>query len=386
MSGSKGTEYVLEPYGHGGDRWTAAGRFGIAPGDWLDFSANINPLGPPPQAIEALREGIGAIVNYPDPGHRELKRALSDKLGVEEDRLLIGNGAAECIALALSGLETRKVGVIAPCFSEYAQLAKDHGAEVLTVVASEDRDYRADPDQLRELMREVDLLFVGHPNNPTGLTYPLDELREIASMAERYSTYVVVDEAFVDFIPEERRATLLPELQRFPRVILLHSMTKFYAIPGLRLGYAIAAPDLVRRMARKQVTWSVNGLALLAGQACLRPGVADYERRTRGLIATERAYLRSEIDTRLGWRTWPGEANFLLVRLAEPWTASLLQEALGPRGVMIRSCAMYEGLTAGDVRIAVRGRADNEKLLAAFEEADLERRGLERRNPGGGGR
>ncbi|WP_372632250.1 threonine-phosphate decarboxylase CobD [Cohnella sp.] len=368
----KTTEGVLEPYGHGGDLWTASARFGVGAGEWIDYSANINPLGPPPQVLEALENGLAAIVNYPDPGHRELKRRLSAKLGVAEDELLIGNGAAECIALALSGLDVRSVGVVAPCFSEYAQLAEAYGAEVRTVVGREENGYRAEPSELDALLEQVDLLFLGHPNNPTGLTYSLEWLREIADLAAERSAYVVVDEAFIDFIAPERRATLLPELRSHPHVLLMHSMTKFYAIPGLRLGYAIAAPELIRKMARKQVTWSVNGLALLAGQACLEPETAAYERRTRELIASERAYLRSEIASRLAWRTWPGEANFLLIELSALWTAERLQEALGPRGVLVRSCAKYDGLTERHIRIAVRGRADNERLLAALEQADGE--------------
>ncbi|MFC4301858.1 threonine-phosphate decarboxylase CobD [Cohnella boryungensis] len=365
---------LMEPYGHGGDLWTASGRFDIAPGEWLDYSANINPLGPPPQALAALRDGLAAIVNYPDPGHRELKRLLADTLKVAEEELLIGNGAAECMALALAGLGVRKAGVIAPCFSEYAQLAADYGAEVRTVVAKEENGFRANADELEELLEEVDLLFVGHPNNPTGMTYSLEQLREIVRLAARSSAYVAVDEAFIDFIPAEERATLLPELRDYPHVLLIRSMTKFYAIPGLRLGYTVAAPALIARMARKQVTWSVNGLALLAGQACLQPELADYEARTRELIATERAFLRKEIGDRLGWRTWSGEANFLLVRTSEAWTAADLQGALGPRGILVRSCARYEGLTERDIRIAVRGRADNERLMSALANIDRRRR------------
>ncbi|TVY04363.1 threonine-phosphate decarboxylase CobD [Cohnella terricola] len=368
-----GNKSILEPYGHGGDLLTASGRFGIAPGEWLDYSANINPLGPPPQALDALADGMRAIVNYPDPAHRELKRLLAAKLNVAENELLIGNGAAECIALALMGLDIRKVGVIAPCFSEYAQLAADFGAEVHTVVGKEENGFRADPAELRDLLREVDLLFVGHPNNPTGLTYSLDQLRAIADLAEEHSAYVVIDEAFMDFLPPEERPTLLPELRAYPHVVLMHSMTKFYAIPGLRLGYAIASPQIVERMARKQVTWSVNGLALLAGQACLSPEITEYEARTRELISQEREFLQDHIVSRLGWQVWHGEANFLLIRVAEPWTAGKLQDDLGPKGIMIRSCAMYEGLTERDIRIAVRGRVDNERLINAFVEVDLER-------------
>jgi threonine-phosphate decarboxylase len=323
--------------------------------------------------LNALADGFRSIVNYPDPAHRELKRLLADKLRVSTGHLIIGNGAAECMALALLGLDVRKVGVVAPCFSEYAQLAEDFGAEVFTTVGKEENGYRAEPDDLLPLMEKVDLLFLGHPNNPTGLTYSLDRLRTIARSAERTSTYLVLDEAFIDFIAPDERETLLPELERHPRVILIHSMTKFYAIPGLRLGYAIAAPVLIDKMKRKQVTWSVNGLALLAGQACLHPDVAAYEARTRELIAQERDFLHKEIANGLGWQVWPGEANFLLVRVSDAWTACSLQQALGPKGVMIRSCAMYEGLTERDVRIAVRGREDNERLLHAFLEAERER-------------
>jgi threonine-phosphate decarboxylase len=326
--------------------------------------------------MDALNDAFRSIVNYPDPAHRQLKRLLADKLDVSTDNLLIGNGAAECMALALLGLDIRKVGVVAPCFSEYAQLSDDYGAEVISVIGKEENGFRANVADLLSLLSEVDLLFLGQPNNPTGLTYSLEQLRTIARSAEQCSTYVVLDEAFIDFIAPDQRETLLPELAEYPHVILIHSMTKFYAIPGLRLGYAIAEPRIIRRMARKQVTWSVNGLALLAGQACLQPEVAAYESQTRELIGIEREFLKEQLTRRLGWQVWPGEANFLLVRVAEPWTASLLQEALGPKAVMIRSCAMYEGLTERDIRIAIRGREDNERLLLAFQEVDRMRKEL----------
>lgn len=304
------TTSELEPFGHGGDIETASGRFGIRLDAWLDYSANINPLGPPSQVMDALNDAFRSIVNYPDPGHRQLKQLLADKLAVTTDKLIIGNGAAECMALALLGLEIRKVGVVAPCFSEYTQLAEDFGAEVTAIIGREENGFRAEIADLLPLLAEVDLLFLGHPNNPTGLTYSLDQLRTIARGAEQSSTYLVLDEAFIDFIAPDQRATLLPELDNYPHVILIHSMTKFYAIPGLRLGYAIAEPRLIERMARKQVTWSVNGLALLAGQACLQPEIAAYEAQTRELIAREREFLRERLVQRLGWQVWPGEANF----------------------------------------------------------------------------
>ncbi|MCH1641172.1 threonine-phosphate decarboxylase CobD [Paenibacillus timonensis] len=355
----------LEVYGHGGDLVTASARYGVAAGEWTDFSANINPLGPPPGLLDALREALPDIVRYPDPGHRRLVTQLAYRLQVEEETLVVGNGAAENMALALLGLAPKKVGVVEPCFSEYRTLSEQFGARVLSVFGMEEQAFRAAPEEIEGLIRETDLTFIGQPNNPNGVQYGMDELRRFAAAGERHGTYVVVDEAFIDFIPEPERRTLLPELGEYPHLILIRSMTKFYAIPGLRLGYAIAHPETARRMRDKQVTWSVNSLALLAGEYCLGAD-ASYELATLELAKRQRDRLMGEL-TRLGCQTWPGEANFLLVRLPEPWTAEAMQTALGRRGVLVRSCAMYPGLTKRDIRLAVKDEAACGKLLRELE-------------------
>lgn len=355
----------LEVYGHGGDLLTASARYGVAAGEWTDFSANINPLGPPPGLLDALREALPGIVRYPDPGHRKLISQLASRLQVEEGALVVGNGAAENMALALLGLAPEKVGIVEPCFSEYRTLSEQFGARVRSVFGTEEGAYKAAPEEVERLIRETDLTFIGQPNNPNGVQYGMDELWRFAAAGERYGTYVVVDEAFIDFIPEPERRTLLPELGKYPHLVLIRSMTKFYAIPGLRLGYAIAHPETARRMRDKQVTWSVNTLALLAGEVCLGAEVS-YEQATLALVKRQRERLMGELTT-LGCRTWPGEANFLLVRLPEPWTAEAMQTALGRRGVLVRSCAMYPGLTERDIRLAVKDEAACSKLLRELE-------------------
>lgn len=357
---------VLEVYGHGGDLWTASARYGIASDQFIDFSANINPLGPPPGLLRLLGDSLPRIVSYPDPGHRRLVSRLAGMLGTEESCLVVGNGAAENMALALLALSPSKVGVIEPCFSEYKSLARQFGAEVISVYGTEERDFKALPEDVERLIKDSDLVFIGQPNNPNGVQYSLDELQRFAEAGEQYGTYVVVDEAFIDFIPAEDRQSLLAEKDRYPRLILIRSMTKFYAIPGLRLGYAIAHPELASAMRGKQVTWSVNTLALLAGEACLAAG-SEYEQATISLITRQRAMLRKELEL-LGCRTWPGEANFLLVRLPEAWTAVSMQEALGSRGVLVRSCAMYPGLGERDIRIAVKDQAACIKLLEEMKQ------------------
>ncbi|WP_019912888.1 threonine-phosphate decarboxylase CobD [Paenibacillus sp. HW567] len=357
---------MLEKYGHGGDLLTAAELYGGGSGvAFLDFSANINPLGPPPGVLELLRDSLPAITAYPDPGHRRLKSLLAESLGIHGDWITVGNGAAESMALLLLAAAPRRVGVVEPCFSEYRQLSEQFGAEVVSVQGTQEQDYRASVEQIAGLMEQVELLFLGQPNNPNGVQYALDDLRLLAQQAERCGTVLAVDEAFIDFIPEERRQSLLPELGVYRHTVLIRSMTKFFAIPGLRLGYTIAAPELAAAMTGKQVSWSVNGLALLAGEACLRSG-RDYEERTRGLIAAERAALRQGLK-RLGCEVPPGEANFLLLGLPAPWSAAALQEKLGRSGILVRSCAMYPGLGPGHIRVAVKGREDNARLLRQME-------------------
>lgn len=352
---------MLEIFGHGGDLRTASARFGLAPDSFLDFSANINPLGPPPGVLDLLNKAMPYITAYPDPGHRGLVSRLSGLLNLDASCLVIGNGAAENMALALLAFAPDKVGVIEPCFSEYRQLAVMFGAEVTSVQGEEARDFKADPEEVIKLISRCGLVFIGQPNNPNGVQYSLEELQRFAEAGERSDCVVVIDEAFIDFIPAEQRESLVDELMSYRNLLLIRSMTKFYAIPGLRLGYAIAHPDRAAAMRGKQVTWSVNSLALLAGEACLSDSEA-YGNETISLITRQRIRLRDGL-AQLGCRTWPGEANFLLVRLPEGWTAGAMQTGLGQRGILVRSCAMYPGLGQGDIRIAVKDEAACERLL-----------------------
>ncbi|WP_054956543.1 threonine-phosphate decarboxylase CobD [Paenibacillus dakarensis] len=356
---------MIERYGHGGDLETAAEAYGRKETDFLDFSANINPLGPPKQVQDHLEQALSSIIRYPDPGHRQFKHILSRKLGVSEDNICVGNGAAECMSLILLGLYPQSVGIIEPCFSEYRQLSEQFDIEVRSVRGREELDWRGAAEDISELIQQVDMVFIGQPNNPNGVQYSLEELRMLAEKAEQSNTYLVVDEAFIDFIPEEQQASLLRELENYPGTILVRSMTKFYAIPGLRLGFTVAHPDVIRFMTGKQVTWSVNGLALLAGEAALACD-GEFEQQTMKLITEQRQALVQGLSA-LGCEVSAGEANFLLVKLPESWRAIDMQRELGQRGILIRSCAMYPGLGERHVRIAVKDAKANQVFLAEIE-------------------
>ncbi|MHA0857158.1 threonine-phosphate decarboxylase CobD [Paenibacillus sp. CMAA1364] len=357
---------MLERYGHGGDLESATKAYGIEESAFLDFSANINPLGPPQQVLERLEDALSAVIRYPDPGHRKFKGMLGCLLNVAEDHICIGNGAAECMSLILLGLQPRRVGIVEPCFSEYRQLSEQFNAEVFSVKGTKYREWKAGIEDVAQLIQQVDLVFIGQPNNPNGVQYSIDELRTLAEIAERSNTYLVIDEAFIDFIAREKQASLLQELDDYPRTLLVRSMTKFYAIPGLRLGYTLAHPDIINSMKSKQVTWSVNGLALLAGEAALEVN-DEFQRDTFELISREREVLMNGLK-KLGCHVSPGEANFLLVSLPDPWHATDMQYELGMRGILIRSCAMYPGLGVEHIRIAIKDPKANQSLLAELQQ------------------
>ncbi|MBO8162899.1 MAG: threonine-phosphate decarboxylase [Brevibacillus sp.] len=362
----------LERYGHGGDIWTAADLFGTNQDELLDFSANINPLGPPPGLFEHLQHAMPHIVRYPDPGCRRLRGAIARKLDVKPEQILVGNGAAECIQLACDSLGAGRVGVVNPCFSEYESAARKAGCQVITHTTQAEQMFLPAAAELFSLIKRVDLLFLGHPNNPVGNLLDRDELLQIAQYCERQNVYLCMDEAFLDFLPDGDDQSLLTDLARLPHLLLFRSMTKMYAIPGLRLGYAIGQAGVIARMQARQIPWSVNGLAQSAGEWLLRH--EDFVRQTQSLVQRERERIISEVANWPGIRVFPGLANYLLLYI--DGIASLqLQERMAKRGILIRNCSMYPGLGEGYVRVAVKKADENRRMLDSLKAAIAECRG-----------
>jgi threonine-phosphate decarboxylase len=351
----------IERFGHGGDVWTAELVLGVPKEQLLDFSANINPLGPPASMRAAIRENLARITAYPDPKSRELKTVLARKLALGVDHLLIGNGAAEILYGIMRALRPQKVGLLQPCFSEYAEAASVVDAEFVTVFAKPEHGFAPPIDELVAACEETDLFVIGHPNNPNGRLLPLAGLVQMADALQRRGSYLLVDEAFYDFVPNA--GTLLEQLDEWPNVILLRSLTKFYSIPGLRLGYAVARPELIRRIERELAPWGVNALAQAAGMAGLFD--EEFERATLAWLREERPFVLQGLKNIPGVQPFEGEVNFVLFRCETPE----LQKWLGQRGILIRSCAAYPGLGSDYYRVAVRSREDNLRLLAAIAQA-----------------
>jgi len=353
-----------ESFNHGGTVFASARSLGIAPEELLDFSASINPLGPAPGVREAVCSAFGKVLHYPDRESFELRRALADVHRVGIDNLVVANGSTELIYLLPRILPGTKGLIIAPAFSEYAQALDRAGWQTGHLLLSPADGFALSLEELAERLAEgCDLLFLCNPANPTGTLLPAKMIKEILRLCRRAGTFLVLDEAFMDFCEGESAKGLIAESGGG---IVLRSMTKFYAVPGLRLGYAVGNPDIIGRCAENLEPWSVNTPAQVAGVASLASN--GYRERTIGYVSVERDALARGLAGLPGLKPFSAAANYLLVEMHNGLTAAELRDKLLEKRMLIRDCANFQGLDGRFFRIAVRTKEENRRLLAALAE------------------
>ena len=344
---------------HGGDNT----------GNFLDFSANVSPLGIPDAVRDALTQAAPRADRYPDPFCSGLCAAIAAADGVPSGFVLCGNGASDLIfRVALAGRPKRAV-VAAPTFSEYEAALSLCGCDVVFYPLRAERGFRLDANFLRVLTPEIDMVFLCQPNNPTGVTVPKTLLFRVLERCREINCRLILDECFLGFLDRPEAFAMQDALSDFPNLLILRAFTKLYGLAGVRLGYALCSDAaFLARTRRCGPPWSVSTLAQAAGIAALREsGYADAVRR---LIARERPKLYDALCA-LGFDVIPGEANFLLFRSPAP-----LDEFLKARGILLRDCGDFRGLNSLWYRTAVRTESENRRLLSALREA------METRNDG----
>jgi threonine-phosphate decarboxylase len=321
--------------------------------DVLDFSANINPLGPSPKALDAIKQALESVRVYPEEMPVRLIRFLSDRLRVPDETILPGNGATELLYFWLRTLRPRTAALIVPTFGEYRKALESVGAEIHTIPLDATNDFRLPARGMPATA--TDVVIVTNPNNPAGSYAPPEEMLEWISQFGS-STQILIDEAFVEFTAQP---SLVRYVERFPNLWILRSMTKFYAIPGLRLGYVVGAgvPSLVT----KREPWQVSTLAEAAGLASLEDRA--HEGATMQLIQRERIWLWKQLQSVPGLHAYSSAANFFLARCECEATLDRLIESLTEQRILIRDCRDVEGLDGPYFRLAIKTREDNQRLL-----------------------
>ena len=335
---------------HGGDTY---GLDGV-----VDFSASLNPLGMPVQVIRALKVQAASFEAYPDPLCRDLVAALADREEVAPSRIVVTAGASDAFSRIAEVVKPHKVLVCSPCYSGYEQALRPTWPRVVhhSLVARENFDVT---ERILDYIEpDIDALFICTPNNPTGRTISRELLCKILRTAERWNTYVVVDECYIDFTDEHSCVSLL---ERYPNLIVVKAFTKTYAMAGFRLGYCLfGRDDLAQSIREAGDPWAVSSPAQVGGLAALDvPGYLDL---TREYVAEQRTVLEDGLRS-LGMLVVPSAANFILFQ-----SPVALYDALLERGFMIRRCANFRGLDNMWYRVAVRTRDQNAGLLKAMRD------------------
>jgi cobyric acid synthase CobQ/L-threonine-O-3-phosphate decarboxylase len=361
----EGFESMTTPgtWQHGGHLRQLAARAGVSPDALLDFSANINPLGPPEWLRARISGCISSLVHYPDPDSQALVEAVCHRYGVNRDEVLIGNGSTELLYLLPAALKVSQALIPVPSYVDYMNAARVAGLSVETLPLTSDNGFALDFEGLGIALEKMPdrptTVILGQPNNPTGRTFEANRLRELA--ARFPATTFVVDEAFGDFVEGFDSLTA----DRPDNVVVMLSLTKMFAIPGLRLGLAVADPETVRKIKALQPPWSVNTIAQAVGEAALLD--AGYLERSRAAVSALRNELFGHLQQLPGLTVYPGEANFLLVRCdrSRP-DARTLADRLLQAGLAIRVCDNFAGLDQRYFRVAVRTEAENRQLVDAL--------------------
>ncbi len=344
---------INENYGHGGDVYSHDVL--------LDFSANVNPLGTPPEVVQAVCGAADKLAAYPDPYCGALREKLSALHGVEKADILGGNGAAELIFQFVLALRPKRALLPVPSFSEYetALRAVDCAPEYYPLRRED--GFAVTEALLGRITPDTELVMLCTPNNPTGVCIGWELLQRIRARCRETGAWLLLDECFLDLTDPDAARSLIPELEPGERTLILRAFTKLYGMAGARLGYAVCRDrDFALEMCRTVQPWNVSTTAQAAGVAAL--ACEDFVARTKRLIAEEKAYLLRELRS-LGIEALPGKANFLMLSGVPGLYGKLLQKR-----ILIRSCANYRGLDEGDCRIAVRTHEENERLIAALRE------------------
>jgi len=348
---------------HGGNVFAVACRLGVAPDEIADFSASINPLGLSPLVKKSIIDAVDSLVHYPDICHKELKDALARYHGISPENIFVANGATEIIYHLPALLSGKRALIVSPSFSEYEHALLLHQWEVHHFILSPQTDFTLDMETLEHTLAEgYDVLYLCNPGNPSGTLYPIDIIEEVCTICMAKNVFLVLDEAFMDFSERDSAMQLICKVKNG---VLLRSMTKFFSIPGLRLGYAVTSPTLADRLDNIGGPWNVNTLALVAGVTALND--VDHNMKTVAYIRSERIIFSERLSRFPLLKVYPSSTNFLLIEIAGGLTARELKTCLEPQRVLIRDCSSFLGLTPHFFRVALRTEKENDLLIACLE-------------------
>lgn len=345
---------------HGGNIHRFARERRVSGSRILDFSASINPLGPSPAAYAAVARSTTQITHYPDPDACNLRQALAAHWRFDETHFLAGNGSTELIYLLPAALALSRPLIVGPTFSEYERSFTVAGGSCAWVMARRDDGFRVHVTDVLQAIRmpDVDCCVLANPNSPTGQLLSQEDILAIGQACTRRAIPLIVDETFAEYCPKQ---SILDAVQQYPNLVVLRSFTKFYALPGLRVGYLAADIKMVAAIRRHQPPWTVNSMGAAAARAALHD--RRHAARSLKFMDAERAWFETTLRSIPGLTVFPSAVNFVLLELPRAWTASRMVRALAPSQILVRDCSTMRGCGDRLIRVAIRRRDENRTLV-----------------------
>lgn len=347
---------------HGGQLKALAEQFNISVSQFVDFSANINPEGPPPAVLSALRaslDDLSVLTSYPDLRENDLTQSIARYTGVLSERVVVANGFVPLLDAILRTLPIRSCLLPVPAFVEYRKVLTRAQVGITSLQLPPESSFAYDIDTM--IHGKSDAILLANPQNPSGVLCDLETMLRLIRNAARKNIYALLDEAFIDYAPDQ---SLVTYVDRFPNLIVFRSVTKFHGIPGLRVAYAVTNLQIAREFRESVAPWPIGNLASRAVVAALEDD--EYAARTRELNQRRRAELQLQIE-RLGIHIYPSAANFLLFRLPSSMDPLRFWHCLiREHHVVLRLCTNYEGLSPDHFRVAVKTDRENTYLIDAF--------------------
>ncbi|SHH22591.1 L-threonine O-3-phosphate decarboxylase [Caloranaerobacter azorensis DSM 13643] len=328
----------------------------------LDFSVNINPLGVTERVKEKLIESINIINRYPEIDGESAKKVLADRLSIEHSEVIIGNGATELIYLFARAFSPKKVVIIQPTFNEYFRAFRLTGSRICNYELTYSNDFKLEVNDLLDYLKDINpnVLVICNPNNPTGYFIRQKELLPVVNYIREIGSYLLLDESFIDFTDEKSYVNLIKE---FP-IFILRSMTKFYSVPGLRLGYGVANSEIIKKLNEHKEPWTINSFALSIVSTILDDEA--FYRESKKWLQDEKNYLYKELKEIRDIDFFNSQTNFILCKVKKG-NAYEVREKLMQYNIYIRVCDDFIGLDNTYFRIAIKSHKDNIKLINAIK-------------------
>lgn len=364
----------LSPCIHGGDVWKISEKYQIPLDQVIDFSVPFNPLGTPKNSLQSIRQHLSLIKHYPDPDHKRLIEALSNYVGVQQKNIILGSGSTELIYLFVEIFSNEQYNVVIPIptFGEYKKAVMKVGGKTLFLKCDPATNFRLDFEELKKsISKRTRIIFICNPNSPTGRLYEKDEVLGIVRLAEEKNVLVFLDEDYIEFVDDAKSHSVAEYVTSYNNLFVLRSLTKFFGLAGLRLGFGIASIDVIDALKRAKMPWTVNTLAMFAGQEAVKD--EDFIKASRLLISRSKKQMQ-EMLREIPWlKVYPSETNFFLIEITERELSSTqIKGELERRGLLIRDCSDFDGLDNRFFRVSVNQPDKNIRLiecLKSFTEA-----------------